>query len=100
MVQVEVNPAYKVNGGSRLLEILPWLREVKDISVIENDEVPPLSIVVDKRVVAVVDPFDEPGMNSPCDEGSTLQRVKDLRPLVIFKYQWRRGVDYPKGTIS
>ena len=50
---------------------------------------PPLAIVVNKRVVAVVDPFDEPIMNSPCDEGSTLQRVRDLQPSLIFKYQWR-----------
>jgi hypothetical protein len=100
MVQVEVNPVYKVNGAARPLEVLPWLREVKEISVVESSDVPPLSIVVNKRVAAVVDPFDEPGMNSSCDDGSTLQRVKDLRPLLIFKYQWRRGVDYPKGTIS
>ena len=100
MVQVEVNPEYKVNGAARPLEILPWLREVKEIAVVASTEVPPLSIVVNKQVVAVVDPFDEPGMNSPCDEGSTLQRVKDLRPSLIFKYQWRRGVAYPKGTIS
>ena len=32
-VQVEVNPTYKVNGATRPLEILPWLREVKEISV-------------------------------------------------------------------
>ena len=100
MVQVEVNPKYTVNGASRPLEIVPWLCEVNEISVVQSDEVPPLAIVVNKRVIAVVDPFDEPGMNSPCDEGSTLQRVKDWQPLLIFKYQWRRGVDYPKGTIS
>lgn len=101
MVQVEVNPTYRCSRGSRPLEILPWLREVKEISVVENNNIPQLSIVVNKRVTAIVDPFDEPGMNSPFDDaGSTLQRVKDLRPLLIFKYQWRRGVEYPKGTIS
>ena len=100
MVQVEVNPTYKLNSTCRQLEILPWLREVEEISVVENNDVPPLSIVVNKRVVAVVDPFDDPGMNSRWDEGTTLQRVKDLKPSLIFKYQWRRGVSYPKGTIS
>lgn len=99
-VQVELNPTYKVNGISRPLEILPWLKQVDEISVVANSHVPPLSIVVNNRVLAVVDPFDGPEMNSPCDEDSTLQRVRDLRPSLIFKYQWRRGVDYPKGTVS
>lgn len=101
MVQVELKPTYKCSHGSRPLEILPWLREVKEISVVESEDIPQLSIALNKRVVAVVDPFDEPGMNSAFDdEGSTLQRVRDLQPSLIFKYQWRRGVDYPKGTIS
>jgi hypothetical protein len=99
-VQVELNPAYKVNGGLRPLEILPWLQQVAEISVVANSNVPPLSIVVNNRVVAVIDPFDEPEMNSPSDEGSTLERVRELQPLLVFKYQWRRGVEYPPGTIS
>lgn len=99
-VQVELNPTYKVNQFSRPLEILPWLQQVDDISVVANDNVPPLAIVVNNRVVAVVDPFDEPELNSSHDEGSTLQRIRDLQPLLIFKYQWRRGVAYPPGTIS
>lgn len=101
MVQVELNPTYKCSGGSRPLEILPWLREVKEIAVVENSNIPQLSIVVNNRVTAVVDPFDDAGMNSRWDdEGSTTQRIRDLQPLLIFKYQWQRGVDYPKGTIS
>ena len=99
-VQVQLNPTYKVNHFSRQLEILPWLREVDEICVVANSEIPPLSIVVNNRVVAVVDPFDEPELSSPCDEGSTLQRIRDLKPSLILKYQWRRGVDYPPGTIS
>lgn len=101
MVQVELNPTYKCSGGTRPLEILPWLREVKEISVVEKSDIPQLSIVLNKRVVAIVDPFDEPEMNSRFDDaGSTLQRVKDLQPSLIFKYQWRHGVEYPRGTIS
>ena len=99
-VQVELNPTYKVDGVSRPLEILPWLREVDEISVVANSDLPPLSISINNRVVAVVDPFDEPGMNSPWDESSTLERVRELQPVIIFKYQWRRGVEYPPGTIS
>jgi hypothetical protein len=99
-VQLELNPTYRVNECSRQLEILPWLREVSEISVVENGDVPPLSIVVNNRVVAVVDPFDEAELSSRCDESSTLQRIRDLKPSLIFKYQWRRGVEYPPGTIS
>ncbi len=99
-VQVELNPTYKVNQFSHQLAIFSWLREVDEISVVANSEIPPLSIMVNNRVVAVVDPFDEPGLNSPSDESSTLQRIRDLKPSLILKYQWRRGVDYPPGTIS
>ena len=99
-VQVELNPTYKVNQFTRRLAILSWLREVDEISVVENSESPPLAIVVNNRVVAVVDPYDEPGLNSPCDPSSTLQRIHDLKPLLILKYQYQRGVDYPPGTIS
>ena len=100
-VPLEINPSYKCSGGSRPLEIVRWLRHVDEISVVENSEVPPLAIVVNKRVVAVVDPFDDAELKSRWDdEGSTLQRIRDLKPSIIFKYQWRRGVEYPPGTIS
>ncbi len=99
-VQLEVNPTYGCSGGTRPLEIVPWLRQVDEISVVENSDLPPLSIVVNQRVVAVVDPFDDPGLESRWDEGSTRQRIKDLQPSIVLKYQWRRGIDYPRGTIS
>lgn len=100
-VQLEVNPNYRVSGSSRPLEIVRWLREVDEITVVENCEIPPLAIVVNKRVVAVVDPFDDAGLESRWDdEGSTRQRICDLQPSIVLKYQWRRGVDYPRGTIS
>lgn len=100
-VQLEVNPTYRCSGGTRPLEILPWLREVNEISVVDNTEIPALSIVVNKRVVAVVDPFDDVELDSRWDEGgSTRQRIQELRPLIVFKYQWHRGVEYPPGTIS
>ena len=100
-VRVELNPTYKLKGGfARPLQILPWLQNVEEISVVANSDVPPLSIVVNNRIVAVVDPFDEPGLDSPWDDSSTLQRIQELKPRLILKYQWRRGVDYPPGTIS
>lgn len=100
-VQLEVNPVYGCSGGVRPLEIVPWLRHVDEIEVVETSELPPLAIVVNKQVVAVVDPFDDADLNSRWDdEGSTRERIKDLKPAIVFKYQWRRGIDYPPGTIS
>ena len=100
-VQLEVNPTYRVSGNLRSLEIVRWLRKVDEISIVENPEIPPLALVVNKRVVAVVDPFDDADLNSRWDdEGSTQQRIDELRPSIVFKYQWRRGVDYPSNTIS
>ena len=79
--QLEVNPTYACSGGTRPLEIVPWLRHVSEISVVTNSGIPPLAIVVNKRVVAVVDPFDDDTLESRSDdEGSTLQRIRDLRP--------------------
>jgi hypothetical protein len=100
-IQLEINPTYKCSGGVRPLEIVPWLRQVSEISVVTNSEIPSLAIVVNKRVIAVVDPFDEANLESRWDdEGSTWQRINDLQPSIVFKYQWRRGVAYPRGTIS
>jgi len=100
-VQLEVNPIYRCSGGLRPLEIVPWLRQVDEISLVENGDIPPLAIVVNKRVVAVVDPFDDADLKSRWDDGgSTLERIRELRPAIVLKYQWRRGVDYPNGTIS
>ena len=100
-VQVEVNPTYRVSGGLRSLEIVRWLRKVNEISIVENNEIPPLAIVVNKRVVAVVDPFDDADLNSRWDDGgSTQQRIEELQPSIVFKFQWCRGVEYPRGTIS
>lgn len=99
-VKVELNPWYLVNLVPRRLEILPFLDHVNEISVVENMAVPPLCIVVNGRVLGLVDPFDDSGTASPCDFGSTLQRIREFGPSLIFKYQWRQGVDYPPGTIS
>ena len=95
-VRVELNPQYKVNGTPRPFEFLSWLRHVNEICVVENGDIPPLAIVVNGRVLGLIDPFDDCGMASP----SAMQRIQDLKPRLIFKYQWRRGVPYPPGTIS
>lgn len=99
-VRVELNPWYNVNKVPRRLEILPYLRHVNEICVVENEGIPALSIVVNGKVLGLVDPYDECETASRYDEGSTIQRIRELKPSLIFKYQWHRGIDYPPGTIS
>lgn len=98
--RVEINPWYKINRIPRPLEILPYLRHVDEICVIEDESLPELCIIVNGRVLGLVDPYDEWELNSPSDEISIAQRIREFKPTIIFKYQWHRGIDYPPGTIS
>src|SRR5688572_12683474 len=97
---VELNPQYNVNGVPRPLAILHFLQHVDEICVVENGYVPELAIVVNGQMIGLVDPYDEWEMASAYDRGSTIERIRELSPLVIFKYQWRRGGNYPTGTVS
>lgn len=99
-VRVELNPWYTVNKDRRRLEILPYLRHVSEICVVENEGIPALCIVVNGRMLGMVDPYDEWEMASPSDPGNMAERIRELKPSVIFKYQFRRGIDYPPGTTS
>jgi hypothetical protein len=99
-VMVELNPQYKVNGVSRPLETLRFLKHVDEVCVVENGSLPELGIVVNERMIGLVDPYDEWDLTSAFDRWSTIERIKELQPSVIFKYQWRRGEHYPNGTIS
>ena len=97
---VELNPWYKVNGDPRRLHFLPYLRHVKEICVVENQAIEPLCIVMDGQVLAFVDPYDGWETSSISRNGRMVESILKLKPEVIFKYQWRREVDYPCGTIS
>jgi hypothetical protein len=97
---VEINPQYPVNGVHRPLAVLRYLKHVDEIRVVENEAIPELGIVVDGRMTGLVDPYDEWELTSAFDRCSTVERIRELKPLVILKYQWRRGCDYPSGTVS
>src|SRR6185503_21111967 len=97
---VEINPQYPVNGVHRPLAALRYLKHVEEIRVVENGSIPELGIVVNGRMIGLVDPYDEWEMTSAFDRGSTIERIRELKPLVILKYQWRRGGEYPSGTVS
>jgi hypothetical protein len=96
-VRIEVNPWYPVNEEKRQFEFLAYLRHVNEVSVVENEDVPPLCIIANGRVLGIVDPYDHWELG---DEGFIVERIRELKPAVIFKYQLRRGILYPPGTIS
>jgi hypothetical protein len=100
VVRIELNGWYPVNQERRRFEFLEYLGQVKDICVVENENIASLCIVVNGRVLGLVDPYDGWETGSPGDEGAIVQRIRELNPALIFKYQLRRGIHYPTGTIS
>ena len=99
-VKVELNPRYMVNDDTRELHFLSYLKHVKEISVVENEELEPLSIVVNGKLLAVIDPYDSWEGCSISRSGRMVPTIRALQPHVVFKYQCRRGADYPRGTVS
>jgi hypothetical protein len=99
-VKVELNPWYMVNDDTRELHFLSYLKHVKEINVVENEDVEPLSIVVNGHVLAVIDPYDSWEGCSISRCGRMVPTIRALEPRVVFKYQCRRGADYPRGTVS
>jgi hypothetical protein len=91
-VKLELNPWYMVNEDRRRFEFLDYLGHVDEICVVENQEIRSRCIVVNGRVLAVVDPYDDWEFVHLGDYGA--------KPPIIFKYQWCRAGDYPPGTIS
>jgi hypothetical protein len=77
-----------------------YVRHVNEVCVVENESLPALSIVVNGRVLGFVDPYDSWETSSPVYQRLIFRVVQELKPAVIFKYQARRGVRYPAGTIS
>lgn len=99
-VKVELNPWYMVNNDTRELHFLSYLKHVKEISVVENEEIEPLCIVVNGHVLGVIDPYDGWETSSISWRGRMVPTIRSLQPEVVFKYQYRRGADYPRGTVS
>ena len=99
-VRIELNPWYMVNDTPRQFQFLSYLRQVKEVCVVENENVVPLLILVDGQVLGMVDPYDGWETCSPRHQGRMVEMIAEFQPRVVFKYQWRRGVDYPHGTIS
>lgn len=99
-VKVELNPWYMVNNDTRELHFLSYLKHVKEIRVVENEDLEPLSIVVNGHLLAMIDPYDSWEGCSINRRGRIVSTVQSLEPCIVFKYQYRRGADYPRGTIS
>ena len=89
-----------VNKDRREVPTLRYLRHVKEIRVVENDSLLPLCIEVNGQILGLIDPWDEYERPSPTNRPYLFQCIHTLKPSVIFKYQFRRGVPYFPGTIS
>jgi hypothetical protein len=98
---VLVNPT-RVEGGrsSSLAHVLNALRCVPGLEVVECSSTPPQCIAIGGEVVAFIDDLDAWESASPDHGGEMVEAIRRVSPRIIFKYQYRTGVDYLPGTIS
>jgi hypothetical protein len=100
--EVKINVSiYGENRQSGDLQtIYRALQQVPEIKVTCASDIPPQCISIGGKVLAVVDDFDAWDSLMPERGGEFLEWVHSLRPAIIFKLQYRRGADYPAGTVS
>jgi hypothetical protein len=98
---VFVNPNRTEGGRSRsLAHVLNALRRVPGLEVSECSSIPPQCVAVGDEVVAFVDDLDAWDSASPDDFGESVEAIRQVSPRLIFKYQYRSGIDYLPGTVS
>jgi hypothetical protein len=99
--RVLVNPS-RVEGGrsGSLAQVLEALRLVPGLDVAECGSIPPQCVAVGDEVIAFVDDLDAWQSCSPSHGGEMVEVIRRVNPPVIFKYQYRQGVDYLPGTVS
>jgi hypothetical protein len=101
--RLEVKVNVSIYGENRqsgdLQTIYRALRQVPEIKVTCASDIPPQCISIGGKVLAV-DDFDAWNSLMPQQGGAFLEWVHSLRPAIIFKLQFRRGADYPAGTVS
>lgn len=100
-IEVKMNPTRWGGEPARLMEIiLESLSNVPEIDVINSQEVPPQCIAIANEVIGLIDDLDAWDSLSPSRNGELVEWAREVNPRVIFKHQFRSGVDYLPGTIS
>jgi hypothetical protein len=99
--EVSVNPT-RVEGGysGSLSHVLNALRLVPGLEVRESRTVPPQCIAIGDEIVAFIDDLDAWQSASPGHGGEMVEAIRQVAPRVVFKYQYRSGIDYLPGTVS
>ena len=99
---VRMNPCRKGEAGEAAGSfriILEALGEVPEIDAVEDSRVPPQCIAVGE-VLALIDDEDAWDNLSAPRNGTFVDWITEIKPGIIFKHQYRRGADYPPGTVS
>jgi hypothetical protein len=76
------------------------LQHVPGLKVVEASDIPPQCIAIGDQVIAFIDDLDAWESVAPSRRGELVAWVSEFRPRIIFKYQFRRGVEYLPGTVS
>lgn len=83
-----------------LTHVMDALRQVSGLDVVESRAIPPQCIAISGRIVALVDDWDEWQSASLAHDGVIVQAIRRVGPSLVFKHQYRSGIDYPFGTVS
>lgn len=76
------------------------LGRVPAIEVAEDDSLPAQCVSVDGEIVALIDDEDAWDLGHESYAGGLRAWIEKVAPPLIFKLQYRRGGDYPPGTLS
>jgi hypothetical protein len=100
-IRVQINTR-RVEGvvSSDIESVYRALRLLPGVRVQRSCDIPPQCIVVNGRLVGVVD--DEDAWQAPKDRGDVelAALVKSLRPKIVFKHQFWTRSNYAPGTVS
>jgi hypothetical protein len=92
----------RVEGGQSpsLSHVLNALRLVPGLKVRHSQEIPAQCIAIGNQVVAFIDDLDAWESAAPAHEGEMVEAIQSVAPRIVFKYQYRSGIDYLPGTVS
>ena len=91
---------FQERRSGSLAYVLNALRCVPGLEVVECPSTPPQCIAIGGEVVAFIDDLDPWQSASPDHGGEMVEAIRRVSPRIVFKYQYRSGINYLPGTIS